>query len=145
MGSGPCRKRNSAALTVEAWLRFRGLAARSQRGVTQCRPLWNLKFSRNAKSQPAAPASKEPELFAAEIEMERKSSNFLPLVFILGLVVVVGGAIFYFVKGARDVLTVPVATTAVNQILAGAGPIHRPLQHWHRGIEPEREADGSAL
>ena len=54
--------------------------------------------------------------------MEKKSSNFLPLVFILGLVVVVGGAIFYFVKGARDVLTVPVATNTVSQILKAQGP-----------------------
>ena len=70
------------------------------------------KATEEAKSQP--PARPEPELFAAEIEMEKKSSNFLPLVFILGLVVVVGGAIFYFVKGARDVLTVPAATNAIN-------------------------------
>jgi hypothetical protein len=74
------------------------------------------------KPQPAAPASKEPELFAAEIEMEGKSSNFVPLIFIVGLLIVVGGAIFYFVKGTRDVLTVPVATTAVNQILQAQGP-----------------------
>jgi len=43
-------------------------------------------------------------------------------VFILGLVLVVGGAIFYFVKGARDVLTVPVATTAINHVLQAQGP-----------------------
>ena len=74
-----------------------------------------------AKSQPETPSA-EPELFAAEIEMERKSSNFLPVVLILGLVIVVGGTIGYFVKGARDVLTVPVATTAVNQILQAQNP-----------------------
>jgi len=74
----------------------------------------------DAKSQPATPT--EPELFAAEIEMEKKSSNFLPIVLILGLVIVVGGTIFYFVKGARDVLTVPVATTAINQILQAQNP-----------------------
>ena len=68
--------------------------------------------------------------------MENKCSNFLPLVFILGLVVVVGGAIFYFVKGARDVLTVPVATTADQPDPAGARPGHRPVQHRHCGIEP---------
>jgi hypothetical protein len=79
------------------------------------------KATEEAKSQPVTPST-EPELFAAEIEMEKKSSNFLPLVFILGLVVVVGGAIFYFVKGARDVLTVPAATTAINRILQAQGP-----------------------
>lgn len=74
------------------------------------------------KSQPVTPASKEPELFAAEIEMESKSSNFLPMVLILGLVLVVGGTIFYVVKGSRAVLTVPAATTAINQILDAQGP-----------------------
>jgi hypothetical protein len=80
------------------------------------------KVTEEPKLQPVTPASAEPELFAAEIEMEKKSSNFLPLVFILGLVIVVGGAIFYFVKGTRDVLTVPVATNAVSQILKAQGP-----------------------
>jgi hypothetical protein len=80
------------------------------------------KVTEEPKSQPVTPTSAEPELFAAEIEMEKKSSNFLPLVFILGLVIVVGGAIFYFVKGTRDVLTVPVATNAVSQILKAQGP-----------------------
>ena len=64
----------------------------------------------------------EPELFAAEIEMERKSSNFFPLLFIAGLIIVVGGTIYYFVKGAKDVLTVPVATASINQILSNQGP-----------------------
>jgi hypothetical protein len=76
----------------------------------------------DAKSQPVTPASKEPELFAAEIEMESKSSSFLPVALIIALILVVGGTIVYFVKGARDVLTVPVATTAVNQILQAQGP-----------------------
>src|SRR5579864_1694031 len=70
--------------------------------------------------EPARP--QEPELFAAEIEMEGKSSNFFPIVLIAGLVIVVGGAIYYFVKGARDVLTVPVATTSLNQVLKAQGP-----------------------
>jgi len=64
----------------------------------------------------------EPELFAAEIEMEKSSSNFLPLLLILGLIFVVGGTIFYFVKGARDVLTTPVATTSVQQVLKKQAP-----------------------
>jgi len=80
------------------------------------------KATEKPKSQPVTPASAEPELFAAEIEMEKKTSNFLPLILVLGLIIVVGGTIFYFVKGARDVLTVPVATNAVNQILKAQGP-----------------------
>ncbi len=76
----------------------------------------------DAKPQPVAPATQEPELFAAEIEMERKSSNFMPVLLILALVLVVGGTIVYFVKGARDVLTVPVATTAINQMLQEQQP-----------------------
>ena len=68
------------------------------------------------------PVAKEPELFAAEVEMESKSSGFMPLLLIAGLIVVVGGTIFYFVKGARDVLTVPVASTSITSILKAQGP-----------------------
>jgi|SRR5208283_547464 len=80
------------------------------------------KVTEEESTQPVAPASKEPELFAAEIEMESKSSSFLPLLLVAGLVLVVGAVIFYFVKGARDVLTLPVATTSINQILNAQGP-----------------------
>ncbi len=73
------------------------------------------------KPQLVTPPSNERELFAAEIEMESKSSNFLPVLLILGLIFVVGGTIVYLVKGARDVLTTPVATTTVEQILANQG------------------------
>lgn len=68
------------------------------------------------------PVRNEPELFAAEIEMEKKSSNFFPLVFIAGLILVVGGTIYYFVKGAKDVLTAPVATATVTQVLNAQTP-----------------------
>ncbi len=36
-----------------------------------------------------------PELFAAEVEMEKKSSSLGPLVMIFALVAVVGGTIFF--------------------------------------------------
>src|SRR5271165_568636 len=77
-------------------------------------------------NNPAAPAYKERELFAAEVEMEGKSSNFGPLLMILVLVLAVGGTIFYFVKTSREVLTTPVATNAINDILKsqGGGKIH---------------------
>lgn len=68
------------------------------------------------------PTSSEPELFAAELEMEAKSSSFLPLLLVAGLVLVVGGTIYYFVKGARDVLTTPVATTSVTRVLKAQAP-----------------------
>jgi len=70
---------------------------------------------------PAKPEFHEPELFAAEVEMERKSSNLGPLIMVLGLVLVVGGAIFYVVKTMREELSVPVATTSVNEILKSQG------------------------
>lgn len=70
----------------------------------------------------AAVRRTEPELFAAEIEMEGKSSGIMPLLLIAGLLLVVGGAIYYFVKGARDVLTIPTATSTVSKILAAQGP-----------------------
>ena len=63
----------------------------------------------------------ERELFAAEVEMERKSSDLGPLIMALALLAVVGGTIFYFFKTAREVLTVPVATSAVNDILKAQG------------------------
>lgn len=72
--------------------------------------------------QSATPLAAEPELFAAEIEMEKKSSNWFPILFIAALVVVVGGTIYYFVKGAKDKLTTPVATATLTQILQAQGP-----------------------
>lgn len=80
------------------------------------------KTSEETKPEAGTSVQAEPELFAAEIEMERKSSNFVPLLFIVGLVVVVGGTIYYFVKGAQDVLTTPVATAAIGQVLTAQGP-----------------------
>ncbi len=74
------------------------------------------------KPQLVTPAAKEPELFAAEIEMEKKSSNLFPILFVTALILVVGGTIFYFVKGAREVLTKPAATAAVNSILQAQAP-----------------------
>jgi hypothetical protein len=77
---------------------------------------------KESKSQLAPPEVKERELFAAEIEMEKKSSNIFPILFVSLLVLVVGGTIYYFVKGANAVLTKPVATVSVNSILKGQGP-----------------------
>jgi hypothetical protein len=77
---------------------------------------------KEAKPQLVTPEIKQPELFAAEIEMERKSSSFFPLLFVSLLVLVVGGTIYYFVKGAKEVLTQPVATASINNVLKGQEP-----------------------
>ena len=74
--------------------------------------------------QPVASEVKEPELFAAEIEMEKKSSNIFPILFVALLVLVVGGTIYYFVKGSKQVLSQEQATVAVNEILKGQGDAH---------------------
>ncbi len=74
------------------------------------------------KPQLVPPPSNEPELFAAEIAMEKKGLNLFPVFLILALVVVLGGFIFYFVRSATEVLTVPVATTAIGDILKAQGP-----------------------
>jgi hypothetical protein len=78
--------------------------------------------TKDAKPQLVTPEVKQPELFAAEIEMEGKSSNLFPILFVTLLILVVGGTIFYFVKGAKAVLTQPVATESVHAILKGQGP-----------------------
>lgn len=61
--------------------------------------------------------SHEPELFAAEVEMERKSSNIGVYIMVIALLAVVGGAVFYFVKTARDVLTEPVAKATITELM----------------------------
>ncbi len=78
--------------------------------------------AKETKPQLVTPAVKERELFAAEIEMEGKSSNFFPILFVSLLVLVVGGTIFYFVKGAREVLKPEVATVSVNAVLKAQAP-----------------------
>ncbi len=77
------------------------------------------KTNEDAKEQPV---SNVPELFAAEVAMEGKDSGFMPILLIAGLILAVGGTIFYFVKGARDVLTVPVASSTMTKILDEQGP-----------------------
>jgi hypothetical protein len=73
----------------------------------------------NETSNP--PKYEAPEMFSAEVEMEKKSSSLGPLIMILALVAVVGGTIFFFIKTSREVLEVPVATASVNQILKSQG------------------------
>lgn len=70
---------------------------------------------------PTESSIKEPELFAAEVEMEKKSSGFGVYIMIAALLAVVGGAIFYFVRTAQNVLSEPKATVAINNILKAQG------------------------
>jgi hypothetical protein len=74
------------------------------------------------KPQLVIPEGKQPELFAAEIEMEKKSSSLLPMLLILALVGVVAGTLYYFWRGSQEKLTTEAATVAVNSILKGQGP-----------------------
>lgn len=78
--------------------------------------------TKDSKPQLVTPETKRPELFAAEIEMEGKSPNIFPVLFVTLLILVVGGTIFYFVKGAKAVLTQDVATQSINAILKTQGP-----------------------
>jgi hypothetical protein len=76
----------------------------------------------DTKPQPNTPQNNEPELFAAEIEMEKKSSGFWPAFLILALVAVVGGTIYYFYRDATRMLSKSDATVAVNNILKQQAP-----------------------
>ena len=78
--------------------------------------------TKEAKPQLVTPEVKQPELFAAEIEMEGKSLNLFPILFVSLLILVVGGTIYYFVKGAKAVLTQPLATQSINAVLKGQEP-----------------------
>jgi hypothetical protein len=72
---------------------------------------------KETKPQLVTPAAKEPEIFAAEIAMEEKSSSVLPLLFVTALILVVGGAIVYFVRGANAKLSPAAATSTINELL----------------------------
>jgi|SRR5579871_980750 len=91
--------------------------------------------------QTESPVPAAPELFAAEIAMEQKSSNFFPLLFIAGLVLVVGGTIYYFVKGAKEKLTTPVATATLTHILQAQGPamVHFQSGKIDKPVPPQYE------
>jgi hypothetical protein len=81
---------------------------------------------KESSSPLTTPESHQPEMFAAEVAMEKQNSGIGPMMMIVALLAVVGGTILYFVKTSREVLSVPVATTSVNEILTaqGAGKIN---------------------
>lgn len=74
------------------------------------------------KLQLVTPDAPEPELFAAEIAMEKRSHNFFPLLLAGALIALVGGLIFYFVRSTTEVLSVSQANTVVTDILEQNGP-----------------------
>ena len=76
---------------------------------------------KDPKPQLVPPQYKERELFAAEIEMEKKSSSILPMLLVGALIFVVLGTLYYFWKGSQEKLSPEGATAAVNTILKGQG------------------------
>ncbi len=80
------------------------------------------KAEKEPKPQLVPPARTEPELFAAEIEMERKSHNFLPVLLALALAGLIGGTVYYVWKTAHNVLPPAEATTSISNILKTQAP-----------------------
>ncbi len=75
------------------------------------------KTEQETQPQPVSQLPSEPDIFAAELAMENKSHNFVPLLLAAALVLVVGGTIYHFVQSSHEVLSVSEATTTVNDIL----------------------------
>jgi hypothetical protein len=61
-------------------------------------------------------------MFEAEIELERKSSSFGPVLFIALLVGVIGFGIFYVVHESKKAMTEPEASQIITKILQQKGP-----------------------
>ena len=88
------------------------------------------------KTNPAeAPIVEERELFADEVEMERKSSNLGPLIMVVALVAVVGGTILYLFTDRSAEAVSPGGDCVRQQHFEGAGRRPYPFQHRKRGFE----------
>ncbi len=61
-------------------------------------------------------------MFEQEIEMEKRSSNLIPLLLMLVLAAVIVGSVVYWVKQSRQVLTQEQAATLVTAVLKSQGP-----------------------
>ncbi len=61
-------------------------------------------------------------MFENELELERKSSNVVPLLMALGLVLLIGGVVFYVVRESRQKLTPEQARTLVSTVLKNQAP-----------------------
>jgi len=80
------------------------------------------KTEQETQPQPVPQIANEPDIFAAEIAMGNRSYNFVPLLLAGALVLLVAGFIYYFVKSAREVVSVSAATTTISDILRNQGP-----------------------
>lgn len=69
-------------------------------------------------------------MFEAEIEMEERQSNWLPLVMIVGLGALVVGSIVYFFLESRKQLSPQEASQVVSELLKARGPVRL---HFHTG------------
>ena len=70
-------------------------------------------------------------MFEDEIEMEKKSSNIIPLLLILALVGAIFGAVAYYYVDSRKTLTQQEAVNLVDALLTAQGPASL---HFHCGL-----------
>jgi len=61
-------------------------------------------------------------MFEAEIEMEKKSSSFGPVLFIALLVACIGAGVFYVIHETKQSMSEPMASQIITTILKGKGP-----------------------
>jgi len=61
-------------------------------------------------------------MFEEQLELEKKTSSFIPLLLMVGLIVAIAGVSLYFVMESRKVLTSAEATPVVRTSLEGMGP-----------------------
>ncbi len=61
-------------------------------------------------------------MFEAELELERKSSSFGPVLFIALLVGCIGAGIFYVVHESKQAMAEPLASQILTKILTDKGP-----------------------
>jgi hypothetical protein len=81
------------------------------------------KTASETKPQVVPPSSEpEPEMFSAELAIEKRSYNFLPLLLVAALVVLVVGFIVYFVRSAHEVVTTSQATAILGDVIKTQGP-----------------------
>ena len=78
--------------------------------------------AKEAKPQLVTPPPKEPELFAAEIEMEKKSTNIVPILLIAAIALILGGTVYKFYKDATTKISQQDAATAITAILKAQAP-----------------------
>ncbi len=77
-------------------------------------------------------------MFEDEIKMEEKTSNVMPLLMALGLIVAIVGGIGYFVMESKRTLTQEQATQVISELLKAQGPAK---VHFHAGGRIEPSAD----